>query len=147
MPVTLEGNTVTTQYPVYTGVVSDRRLYFYNLLEEIDTQGEWYLDRTSGMLYLYPYGDIQKAKIELATFGDPLVTLSGCENVEIKGITFEKSVGEGVKIDRCKNVVLADCEFTNISFNCVWLTDSYDCKITGNYIHDVDRKTSCRERV
>ena len=137
VPVTLEGNTVTTQYPVYTGVVSDRRLYFYNLLEEIDTQGEWYLDRTSGMLYLYPYGDIQKAKIELATFGDPLVTLSGCENVEIKGITFEKSVGEGVKIDRCKNVVLADCEFTNISFNCVWLTDSYDCKITGNYIHDV----------
>ena len=28
--------------------------YFYNVFEELDAPGEWYLDRNSGFLYLYP---------------------------------------------------------------------------------------------
>lgn len=39
---------------------------FYNVLEELDAPGEWYLDRDTCVMYLYPLGDVKTADIRLA---------------------------------------------------------------------------------
>lgn len=36
------------------GARKDAPYYFYNVLEELDTHGEYWLDREKGLLYVYP---------------------------------------------------------------------------------------------
>ena len=36
--------------------------YAFNLLSELDTPGEWYLDRTSGILYFWPPAPLEQGK-------------------------------------------------------------------------------------
>jgi len=45
---------ISTLQASWYGVRKDQRFYVFNLLEEIDRPGEWFLDRKSGMLYFYP---------------------------------------------------------------------------------------------
>lgn len=50
--------------------------YFFNVPEELDSAGEWYLDREDCILYMYPYDDdISNSSIELAvSFYDTMIT-------------------------------------------------------------------------
>jgi hypothetical protein len=53
VPVTFDGQTVTSTYPTHHGVAEGQRYYTFNLLEEIDMPGEYYIDRTKKILYFY----------------------------------------------------------------------------------------------
>ena len=54
---------------------ASRRFHALNLLEELDEPGEWYLDRTRALLYVYPAGAVQDSHYVLATLTEPLVAL------------------------------------------------------------------------
>ena len=58
--------------------------YLYNILEELDEPGEWYLDRDSGMLYLYPTGPLEEARIELTLSTQPLLSGVGVHEMCIR---------------------------------------------------------------
>lgn len=137
IPVQIEGNTVTAKHLTYAGVVSNRRLYFYNLLEELDQAGEYYLDRANGTLYLYAETSPAASSIHFATFARPFITMDGCEDVAIKGIAFEKSVSKGIVGTDLQNVTVADCEFSGISDGVVSILQSSGCTVVGNHVHDV----------
>lgn len=68
----------------------------FNLLEEIDAPGEWYLDRAAGILYFYPPDDPAQAVIELSMLEEPLVRFSGASHVTLKGLTFDLGRGDGL---------------------------------------------------
>ena len=51
----LEQRLVKTAPPFgHYGFRKDQRVYFLNVLEELDQPGEWFLDRKSGVLYFWP---------------------------------------------------------------------------------------------
>lgn len=88
--------------------------YLYNILEELDEPGEWYLDRDSGMLYLYPTGPLEEARIELTLSTQPLLSGVGVHDLAFEGFTFKGTradgislAGDGIRICRCvvKNVL------------------------------------------
>lgn len=79
------------------GPPHDKMRFVENIFEELDTPGEWFLDRKSYTLYFYPPKglDLSAAKIE-ATRLETLVEFSGSETapvrfVSLKGITFRHS--------------------------------------------------------
>lgn len=77
-------------YPEYVarfGCKKDAEFYFYNILEELDAPGEFFLDREREMLYVYPYneGDL----IEFSLTERPLVEINGGENITIEGFAFK----------------------------------------------------------
>ena len=41
----------------------EKSYYFYNILEELDIPGEWYIDDKTGMLYLYPLSELKNSEI------------------------------------------------------------------------------------
>jgi hypothetical protein len=49
---------IKTAQPHVFGFRAGGYYYAFNLLEEIDAPGEWYLDRQNGTLYLYPTGPL-----------------------------------------------------------------------------------------
>lgn len=103
-------NTINTVYPSLYGCKSGQRFYGYNLLCELDTPGEWYLDRTSGKLYVYPEGIITSGTaIQLSTLKDTMVTMESLSNVVIRGITFENTCGMGITMMNCTFCTIAGC--------------------------------------
>ncbi|MDY3929379.1 MAG: hypothetical protein SOZ34_08475 [Clostridia bacterium] len=50
--------SITTKQAVYAGAKPGGRFYIYNLLEELDAPGEYYIDRENNILYFYPPDDM-----------------------------------------------------------------------------------------
>jgi hypothetical protein len=92
-----------------------RGYYVYNLLEELDTPGEWYLDRSSGKLYVWPPDNsLSGADIEVSMLQDPIVVVSGTWNVGFKGIRFECSRGMGMLLLNTTGTVIDLCTFDDL---------------------------------
>ncbi|HEY6463210.1 MAG TPA: right-handed parallel beta-helix repeat-containing protein, partial [Polyangiaceae bacterium] len=66
-------------------------VYAYNLLEEISEPGEWYLDRTSGLLYLWPPANLAQHDLVVSSLAAPLVTVTGASHVVLQEVTLEAS--------------------------------------------------------
>ena len=87
----------------------NQEYYVFNLLEEIDQPGEYYLDRASGMLYCYPPADLSQAVAEVSLLQTPLATLEGVSNVRFEGLQFELAQGYGITVHGGSDTLLAAC--------------------------------------
>ncbi len=83
-----------------TGYCQLKDKYFIiNAIEELDSAGEWYLDRSEGKIYYYPYSDQDMSSvISYVTVmeDDQLVRIEGTSsspvcNITLEGILFEYS--------------------------------------------------------
>jgi hypothetical protein len=90
--------------------------YAFNLLEEIDLPGEWYLDRKTGILYLYPPNDasgkpvdLTAAKVRLSLFPQPFLILRDSSYIAFSGFDFEEGTGTAARISGGGHIVFADC--------------------------------------
>jgi len=115
----------------------NQQFYFYNIIEELDEEGEYYIDRENNILYFYPYENIDEYTVStLATSlvnlenvknmtftdiifentkGEAAIELSGCENVVFSGCSVKNVMGNGITLDsQCKNILIENCEIKNI---------------------------------
>jgi hypothetical protein len=95
--------------PAQFGVGADHPYYAYNLLEEIDEPGEYYLDRDEGVLYLWPPGDLAKASIQMSMLEDNLLEVNRAEHLCFRGLTLEASRGPLLEIAEGNAVRIEDC--------------------------------------
>ena len=84
-----------------------------NILEEIDLLGEWYLERKTGILYLYPKDDLLNSSIEISMMEEPLFCLMNVSNIIISGLTFEVTRGIGIYMEGGENNLIAGCIIRN----------------------------------
>ncbi len=80
-----------------------------NLLEEIDRPGEWFLDRTTGVLTFWPPGDWPTYPIIISTLTEPLLEMNACRWVTVRGLVLEVARGTGVVISGGLSNRLAGC--------------------------------------
>ena len=104
----VENNYLTTADKSFFGTKVGSPYYFYNCLEELDTQGEWYLDRENGLLCIYKTKDLESADINLTLSEQPVLNINSdditFENLIIKGTRNTGIVGNGnnISIINCK---------------------------------------------
>ena len=112
----LKNRIISTRQETLYGFESGKnfqRWFAYNLLEEIDSPGEYYIDRTSGILYFY--GPEEELKtIEVSMLEEPLVQLKNTSFIHFNGINFECSRGMGVYIEKGKENRIDSCVFRNL---------------------------------
>jgi hypothetical protein len=97
------------------GEMSDKRKFFvFNLLEEIDQPGEWYIDRQSGMLYIYPTLDFERSQIVLSALDAPLVEGKNVSNVIFENITFCHGKKTGIVFENGRRNQIKGCKFKNL---------------------------------
>lgn len=107
--------TFTTAQPHIYGFDSDKnwnRWYAYNIPEEIDQDGEYYLDRERGLLFFYL--PTIMTKLDLSMLQDPLIALEGSQNISIKNISFEVSRGMAIYLERAESCTVSNCIFRNL---------------------------------
>ena len=88
------------------------RWFVYNVLEEVDEPGEFYIDRKNGKLYFYPSESIKT--LEISMLERPMVTMKGASNVIFEGLTFDCSRGMGIYMERTNNNLINNCTFKNL---------------------------------
>ena len=86
--------------------------YAYNLLEEIDQPGEWYLDRDRGRLYFWPPGAIETGVAMISVLPN-LVTMQGVSCVTLRGMTLEVCRGTAVTISGGTKARVVGCVIRN----------------------------------
>lgn len=107
--------TFTTAQPHIYGFSSGKawnRWYAYNIPEEIDQDGEYFLDRERGLLFFFLPTLI--SKLDISMLRTPLVSIEGSTNITFQGISFEISRGIGVYMERSESCVITDCVFRNL---------------------------------
>ena len=101
-----------TLYGFGTGE-SWRRWYGVNILSELDTAGEYYIDREKGILYFMP-PDKKIESLEFSILEDPFFLLENISDVHIQGITFQCARGMGIAMDNTNNITIRGCTFKDL---------------------------------
>lgn len=116
--------------------------YAFNLLEEIDRPGEWYLDRESGILYLYPPGDLTKATVELSLLSKPMIEAKNLANVRFEGIVFDLSRGDGIVLRDAKDCTFAGCTVKRMAGNGISILGGFRNTLLSCDIHTIGRRAT-----
>ncbi len=93
------------------------RYYLRNLFEELDTPGEWYLDKRTWTLYFWPPGDIRTAEVYVPTL-ETLVEMHQASHIVIQGFTFECCEGTAIILRDTQNCLIAGNTIFNVGGRC-----------------------------
>ncbi|MDV7139147.1 PDZ domain-containing protein [Maribacter sp. TH_r10] len=133
-----------------------------NVFEELDSPGEWYLDKKGNKLYYWPTqeGTPNTSKVEVAALKNLVQVVGTLENpvknISISGIRFESSKrtfmddyepllrsdwtiyrGGALFFEGTENCSVSDSEFTNLGGNVIMVSKyNKGLQIKGNHIHD-----------
>ncbi len=105
---------ITLAAPHHYGLKQGQRYYAMNLLEEIDEAGEWFLDRETGLLYLWPPTDLAQAEVMVSEPAEPFVVLRDVSHVRFEGLTFECARGTGIQLIGGTDNRIHGCAFRNL---------------------------------
>lgn len=106
----------------------------FNLLCEIDAPGEWYIDRAAGILYLWPPGPIERARVEVS-MAPGLFTMTDASHVTIHGLLMEAARGTAITITGGQRCRLVACTFRNLGNHAVTIFEGKENGVVGCDMH------------
>lgn len=95
------------------GLKTGRPFRVENLLEELDTPGEWFLERKSGDLFFWPPETSTGVLPVLSVLKTPLVRFRDASHITLRGITFAECRGDAVEIQGGEHCQLVECTVRN----------------------------------
>ncbi len=133
------------------GYTKSQRYYYLNIFEELDSPGEWFIDRESGILYFWPPSPIGKGDVSISLMEDAMISLEETSYITISNILFECSRGSVISVRGGNNNLIAGCTIRNFGQNAISISggtyngvlscDIYDVGAGGISIQGGDRKT------
>jgi hypothetical protein len=93
-----------------------RRLYFFNIFDEIDMPGEWFIDREKKRLYIYPPSGAVSATDEIFVSSDfpHIVKGENVKHMKFEGLVFEYAFNDGVRFVHSSDITFSNCVFSTI---------------------------------
>ena len=159
---TLGPNYEFDYYPVSSFDNENRRFYlregavmkyytspyfrFENIPEELDSPGEYYIDREDGILYFYPPENADKNAVltltmpthsTLNTSVNSLIRLDGCRNIIFENLTFKGGRGSAVTGNDNHGISFINCDINSFGAHGIRLDASDKITLRNNRIHDV----------
>ncbi len=113
------------------------KVYFLNILEELDSVGEWYINEETNMLYIWLPENV--TEIGITALKESLVKIYGTKHVEFSGIEFGNTRGNAVTAYKSENVSFKGCKFENIGRLAVSFEDSKNCTLESCDIFNTGR--------
>ena len=130
------------------GYKAGKRFYALNLIEELDTPGEYWLDRKTGVLFAWLPGP---GETVVSTLEAPLITITDAHNLTLERLTLACSRGEGIQIAGGSNVTVAGFTVRGLGTSGIGVNggtnhrivscDLFDLGESGVSVSGGDRKT------
>ena len=129
-------------YPIMKG----NRFFFQNILEALDSPGQWCFDRRQRALYYWPIS--QEAQESVSVPVVESIVRIGSKNyfgrdvaapayVRIEGLTMEDCEKSAVVVRGAENIVIGRCTILNAGENGIEIQDGDHNAAVGNDIYDV----------
>lgn len=123
------------------GFRKGQRFQFLNILEELDSPGEWFRDAGTGRIYFWPpAADAAPAagapETLLSLLDQPLFRLVGVSNVSLRGLVLEATRGNAIEIRGGRSDRVLACLIRNIGNNGVVIDGGEDHRVSGCDILD-----------
>ncbi|MBP9988854.1 MAG: right-handed parallel beta-helix repeat-containing protein [Ruminococcus sp.] len=119
------------------GTKKNAPYYFFNVFEELDAPGEWYLDRNNGIIYLYSDKNISSSVIDLSLTTKPVLNINNANNITFKGLTIKGTRGDAIVCTGNNNLIEL-CTLKNIAGNAVYVK-GYNNLVSENDISRTGR--------
>lgn len=116
------------------------RFYGFNLLCELDAEGEYYVHRTDSLIYwLPPKGlSVRKNPARMSMYKRQFaISLVGCSDVTLRNISLRGVRRNGISIRRGRNVAIEDCHIYDIGGIGVDIDGGKDHRLCGNTIEEL----------
>jgi hypothetical protein len=120
--------------------------YAFNLLEELDQPGEWYLDRATGVLYFYPPSDPSKATIEINLLSKPMLNLDKVTDVRLEGLVFDLARFDCAGIYNSERCLVLGCTLKRIAGNGINIYGGRACGVLGCDLHHIGARAAAIDR-
>lgn len=117
---TANETTVNLDRKCNGGIKKDGLIYFYNIPEELDSSGEYYIDRDNKKLYFYSDEEPSDKNILLTTtnvghWENGLIAVNGADNLNFSRLTVNGCIGFGMSLKKGRNINVSGCTFKNVS--------------------------------
>lgn len=112
------------------------RIYFYNIPEELDSPGEYYIDKTTKKLYFYPPENLEGKRVVLS-LGDNAILVQKCKNISFEDLIVEGAMGNGIYIDYSEKIDVKNCTVRDCGAGGIVYAESKDSVVSDNNIYNV----------
>lgn len=126
-----ENGTIETELPPPYGTKTGAKFYVYNLLEELTSPEEWYIE--DSVLYFYPPEGC--TEVMISSSQSPEVQMRGCENVRFENIGISGTRANAAEGYSCKNVVFDNCRMSRVSGWGAYLQGCDTCEVNNSVIN------------
>ena len=110
----VENREAKLKYASIFGVGIGGQYYMFNIYSELDVEGEYYLDRENGILYVYKTKNFDKAEIALSVSAENIIEINNASNLTFKGFSVCYTKASGVSANSCENVHIDNLLVSNI---------------------------------
>lgn len=115
-----------------------RRYYAFNLLEELDAPGEWYIDQEKNVLYFYPVdGDL--SSVFLSVQKNPIFNIHDAKFFILDGIQAKCSLGLAVYLVRCEDSVIRNVRVYNMTNDGISISGGHRNGLTKSEVFGTGR--------
>jgi hypothetical protein len=122
----------------YTTLV-DMPYYVFNMIEELDVPGEWYFDRQTKKLYVYPNSDFNTMPLSFSKTTNSVVQFNNAKNITMTGLEIRGTAGTAVAINSGENVTIDKCTIKNAGQQAVTVNKGLNHKIQNCSISEVGK--------
>jgi len=136
-----------------TSLGTGDRFFVENVFEELDSPGEWYLDRRKGRLYFWPKKKLSGRSEVIVPVLGRMFNFEGTDEHSVQYLTlsgltikdtdyspddgcigFERGNNGTIYLQTAANCVIENCHFLNIGKYAVCITGGKDNSVSGNDI-------------
>lgn len=133
-----ETRTVTLREGAVTKGYTKPFFRFENVPEELDAPGEYYIDRTNGILYFYPpEGTDKNAKLTVTMTPTDLIRIENSSNITFENLTLDNGRKSAITGANTGGVTVRNCDIYGFGEHGIRLTETVRARIEGCRIHDV----------
>lgn len=93
----------------------------YNILEELDSPGEWWLDTKTGILYVWPPSTLSTASITVSVLETPIVSVINQTYTTLEGLTIEAGRGMGIYMEGGHHNTIVGCTIRNVGTSGIFM--------------------------
>lgn len=111
--VNADTGEITLATPHNYGVALGARFFAENMSEELDAVGEYFVEERAKTIR-FVSKDLGEKAVRISRLSEPLLTVKEGKRITVRGLDFGFSRGDGARLEKCEDTVLAGCRFFDL---------------------------------